>query len=107
MPELTGNPLTIATSRYFIEDIETLWSELSNRVGSSIARAETSEAYRKKYSDIFSEMIFNLEFLPGGRILRNAGRIKGSLFNCYVLPFGDSRENTFQTASFCGERVEV
>lgn len=92
MPELTGNPLTIATSRYFIEDIETLWSELSNRVGSSIARAETSEAYRKKYSDIFSEMIFNLEFLPGGRILRNAGRIKGSLFNCYVLPFGDSRE---------------
>ena len=92
MPELIGNPLKVVDSRYFVEGAETKWSELAIRVGSSIAMAESSETNRKKYSDIFTESIFNLEFIPGGRILRNAGRIKGSLFNCYVLPFGDSRE---------------
>ena len=49
MPELTGNPLTIASKRYFLEDAETKWSELSNRVGNSIAYAEVSDKNRKKY----------------------------------------------------------
>ena len=103
MPELMGNPLKVADSRYFVEGVETKWSELAIRVGSSIAMAESSEINRKKYSDIFTESIFNLEFIPGGRILRNAGRIKGSLFNCYVLPFGDSREEIgkYFSDSFC------
>jgi len=90
---LSDSALTIASSRYFIDERED-WERLSSRVGGEVARAENgySSQYRQKFADI----IYNLEFLPGGRILRNTGRPRGSLFNCYVLPVGDSREEIGQ-----------
>ena len=90
---LSDYALTIAQKRYFNDEFED-WSTLSHRVGGEVARAENgrSSYYREK----FAEIIYNLEFLPGGRILRNTGRPRGSLFNCYVLPVGDSREEIGQ-----------
>jgi Ribonucleotide reductase, alpha subunit len=44
------------------------------------------------YAEKFSEMIYKMDFLPAGRILRNAARSKGSMLNCFVLPIGDSIE---------------
>lgn len=90
---LSDNAITIATSRYFMDDRED-WEGLSARVGGEIARAENGNM--AIYRDKFAEIIYNLEFLPGGRILRNTGRPRGSLFNCYVLPVGDSREEIGQ-----------
>ena len=37
-----------------------------------------------------------MDFIPAGRILRNAGRTKGSMFNCFVVPIGDSIEEIGQ-----------
>lgn len=90
---LSDSAITIATNRYFMDERED-WEGLSQRVGGEIARAENGNMpiYREK----FAEIIYNLEFLPGGRILRNTGRPRGSLFNCYVLPVGDSREEIGQ-----------
>lgn len=90
---LSDAALSIASKRYFLDDHED-WAKLSYRVGGEVARAENG--YTSKYREDFAEIIYNLEFLPGGRILRNTGRPRGSLFNCYVLPVGDSREEIGQ-----------
>jgi len=80
--------LQIAEARYFM-DGET-WQDCAARVGTEASVVENSHS--RKYADQFSEIIYDMDFLPGGRILRNSRRASGSLFNCYVLPMGDSIE---------------
>jgi len=89
---LSENALKVAESRYFMEGED--WQRCAERVGRTVAVAENSHA--AEYTEKFSEIIYNLDFLPGGRILRNAGRQRGSMFNCYHLPMGDSREEIGQ-----------
>jgi len=76
---LSENALKIAKSRYFIDDEET-WEELALRVARVAASVENGA--RSVYTNNFAEMITDMDFLPGGRILRNVGRPRGSLFNC-------------------------
>ena len=90
--QLSKNATTVAQSRYFMNGED--WKECSLRVADVIASAETNN--KAKIKDTFYEMIYNMDFIPGGRILRNAGRPRGSLFNCYHLPIGDSIEEIGQ-----------
>lgn len=85
---LTENGLKIAETRYFMTGED--WEKMSERVGNEMSIPENGSGF--KYADKFAEMIYNMDFLPGGRILRNARRARGSMFNCYVLPMGDSIE---------------
>ena len=87
--ELSENALAVATSRYFIDGEN--WKTCIERVSNAISEVEGTK--KLDYKNKFHEIIYNLDFLPGGRILRNAGRTKGSLFNCYVLPIEDSIES--------------
>lgn len=73
----------IAYARYY-KDGESSWEDVAKRVGTTVSNGDS---YRERYI----EAIANGLFIPGGRILRNAGRTRGSLFNCYHLPIGDSR----------------
>jgi ribonucleoside-diphosphate reductase alpha chain len=91
--KLSENALAIIRSRYFIDENED-WQKLAIRVGSEAARFENGKS--GEYRDKFAEIIFEGDFLAGGRILRNMGRPRGSLFNCYVLPVGDSRKEIGQ-----------
>jgi len=90
--KLSNSAIKVAKDRYFMEGED--WEDCANRVGQIIAGTENSHMI--KYAKEFSEVIYNMDFLPGGRILRNAGRARGSLFNCYHLPIGDSREEIGQ-----------
>ena len=90
--KLSNSAIKVAKDRYFMEGED--WEGCANRVGQVIAGTENSHMI--KYAKEFSEVIYNVDFLPGGRILRNAGRARGSLFNCYHLPIGDSREEIGQ-----------
>ena len=87
--ELDANALKVATSRYFMEGED--WEDCTRRVADIISTAEETD--RKGWKEKFHEMIYGRLFIPGGRILRNAGRVRGSLFNCYHLPIGDSIED--------------
>jgi len=87
-PILSQNAEAIARKRYFFDENED-WEGLSKRVALHVAQVESKKV---EYSDKFQEMIFNMDWIPGGRILRNCGRPRGSLFNCFVLPIGDSME---------------
>jgi ribonucleoside-diphosphate reductase alpha chain len=98
--QLSENALQVARARYFMGNHEEWkngaewkgedWEACAKRVATTIAEPETSN--KQKVTEMFEEMINNMDFLPGGRILRNCGRAKGSLFNCYHLPIGDNIE---------------
>jgi len=89
---MSENALEVATSRYFMKG-ET-WKDCTYRCAETMASIERNN--KGKFTDSFHEMIYNMEFLPGGRILRNSGRARGSLFNCFHLPIGDSIEEIGQ-----------
>jgi len=89
---LSDNALAVAKSRYFNNGED--WTGCAERVAHTVSIPEMTN--RDKIRDEFAQMINNMDFLPGGRILRNCGRPRGSLFNCYHLPIGDSIEEIGQ-----------
>ena len=63
------------------------WSDNSWRVATAVASVEKTKKLREYYAKQFYEIIYTKKFLPGGRILSNAGvtdRKNATLFNCYV-----------------------
>jgi len=93
---LSKNALEVAESRYFNNGED--WEECCRRVATTVASIEKEKIV---YTDKFFEMIYNMDFIPGGRILRNAGRQKGSMLNCYHLYCGDSIEEIGQFMKEC------
>jgi ribonucleoside-diphosphate reductase alpha chain len=85
---LSENAQKVVESRYFMEDEN--WENFPERIAEKISELEGDQ--KDHFRTKFKNMIYNMEFLPGGRILRNAGREKGTLLNCYHLPCGDSIE---------------
>jgi len=92
MVKLSENALKVAESRYFLDDDEG-WEKCSLRTAEESAR---NEKEFQLYRDKFHEIIYDLLFLPGGRVLRNAGRARGSMFQCFQVPIGDSIEEIGQ-----------
>jgi ribonucleoside-diphosphate reductase alpha chain len=90
--KMSENALAVAKSRYFMNGED--WHDCALRVANTISAPEVSN--KEKIRDEFYDMIYNMDFIPGGRILRNSARPRGSLFNCYHLPIGDSIEEIGQ-----------
>lgn len=101
--KLTINALRVAQEKYLqtLRDgtIETP-KELFRRVARSVAAAEM--IYDPKFDarvleEEFFQAMCNLEFLPGGRTLANAGSKSNQLVNCFVLPIEDELSSIYTT----------
>lgn len=78
--------------RYAYSSTET-WSECAARVGGFVAKAERDPEIEMKWKEEFSLAIEKLDFLPGGRTLRNASRPHSQMLNCFVLDVEDNIED--------------
>lgn len=81
--------------RYAAHEKET-FGEACERVAGHVAMAESGEARAAFAEQARSVLVRNL-FMPGGRIWYGAGRAKGQLLNCFVVPTDDSREGWGKT----------
>ena len=85
--------------RYALHENEE-WDEACERVSNHVSTAENGEniiRFREETNEILKKNLF----MPGGRIWYGAGRAKGQLLNCFVVPTEDSREGWGQTVSDC------
>jgi ribonucleoside-diphosphate reductase alpha chain len=75
--------------------------QMFRRVADVIAAVEVKYGLTKKqveeYAEKFYQVMKNLEFLPNSPTLMNAGRPKGLLSACYVLPVPDSIDGIFDS----------
>lgn len=95
---LNTNAEQIFISRYRFNEHET-WEGLATRIGKGAANVEQTLELQDLWQNKFSEMIYNMWFLSGGRILRNMGRPRGTLFNCYAKTIDDTIEDIAYTGA--------
>jgi ribonucleoside-diphosphate reductase alpha chain len=95
-----GYALDVFKQRYAHHPDET-WEQACARVARHVATAESAsssdalarvERFIDSHFDAFYQLLVENFFMPGGRIWYGAGRPKGQLLNCFVIPNGDSRE---------------
>lgn len=98
---LDYNSLFILKERYLHknekgETIETP-SQMLQRVANFVASVEKNASLRKKWAKEFFELMNNWEFLPGTRVLANAGKEHPQMANCFVFAIEDSIDEIFKT----------
>lgn len=101
----SANALKVLEKRYFLRDEEGKVvegvPELFRRVADCVASAEskwTSDAETiRNIADKFYQSMLSRRFLPNSPTLMNAGKRKGQLSACFVLPVPDSLDGIFET----------
>ena len=96
---LTENARAVLEKRYLLRDVKGAIvetpEELFLRVARAVAKPEGKS--RAKWSKKFLEMMISRRFMPNSPTLMNAGKKKGQLSACFVLPVKDSLEEIFDT----------
>ncbi len=77
----------ITRARYCLPG-ETTWEDVTNRVMS----VWNCVPVRKSVKTAFQHFMLQKKFIPGGRILRNAGLPRHQVSNCFLFHAEDSRE---------------
>jgi len=98
---LPYNSIIVMKNKYLLKDdegkiIETP-KQMFRRVAQAVSKAEKGKKNQLKWQEKFFEVMKNLQFLPGGRTLANAGTVNGQLANCFVMPMPDSVEGIFDS----------
>ena len=85
----------------YARDKNESWSDACLRVSDHVASAEgnfgADDETIARSTQEFYQLIYNLVFIPGGRILANAGTDVKNLYNCFVIGIDDSRHSIYQT----------
>jgi ribonucleoside-diphosphate reductase alpha chain len=97
---LNALSMWLLKERYLKKDdgnpIETA-REMMCRVATAIAAVEKTQQLKEEYSDKFTKMLCNLEFLPSSPCLVSAGsNRKGTLSACFAFELEDSLDSIFQ-----------
>jgi ribonucleoside-diphosphate reductase alpha chain len=79
------------------------WMEAVVRIAQYVASAEENEATELAFMGQIIEVVHDRLFLPGGRIIANAGTGIRNLMNCFVLPVEDSRESIYKALGHAAE----
>ncbi len=102
--EITENAITVLERRYLLRDDEGNVvenpEELFQRVARCIAAPEKKynpKENLKKLEDEFYGLMARGEFIPNSPTLMNAGKEKGQLSACFVIPVEDSMEGIFDS----------
>lgn len=99
MSQFSANALQLLETRYLLRDSEGVViekpDELLYRIATAIASVEPTQKEREEWTADFYQALDSLDFLPNTPTIMNAGKEKGQLSACYVLPIEDSMVGIF------------
>jgi ribonucleoside-diphosphate reductase alpha chain len=99
------NARKVIAKRYALKDeagnpIEE-WGDICSRVVGFVAKAETDPYRREAFHAAMMELMLERRFLPNTPCLVNAGKPKGQLAACFVLPVRDDLSDIMDHARWC------
>lgn len=99
------NAQRVVAKRYSLKDISGQaleeWGDIVRRVVTHVSRAETDVRRREEFTAVMLELMDNRAFVPNTPCLVNAGKPKGQLAACFVLPVPDSLDGIMEHAKQC------
>ena len=102
---LTTNAIKVLEKRYLLRDDEGVLTEAPDDLFERVAACVASSERKFGLDDVgvtslqkqFFDLMRSGEFLPNSPTLMNAGKAKGQLSACFVLPVPDSLEGIFES----------
>jgi ribonucleoside-diphosphate reductase alpha chain len=99
------NAQQIVAKRYSLKDLKgnalETWDDIVKRVVSHVAKAEQEFIKREEFTANLLRLMETRAFVPNTPCLVNAGKPKGQLAACFVLPVPDSIEGIMEHAKYC------
>jgi ribonucleoside-diphosphate reductase alpha chain len=77
------------------------WDDICERVVTHVALAETDPIKRSEFVEAMMPLMLERRFLPNTPCLVNAGKPKGQLAACFVLPVRDDLSDIMDHARWC------
>jgi ribonucleoside-diphosphate reductase alpha chain len=81
----------ILTERYALPT-EHDWEAVADRTIRHVTQAEPANK-QEEVTRLFQDMIYSMNFVPGGRTLYGAGRAKPQLLNCFAFTVDDNAQS--------------
>lgn len=99
------NAQQVVAKRYSLKDLKgkplETWDDIVRRVVTAVAKAETEAKRREEFTAAMLNLMETRAFIPNTPCLVNAGKPKGQLAACFVLPVPDSLEGIMEHAKQC------